>query len=50
MTKELFQMALNVTEPWFVSDLKFDVESKRLDVYLDFKKGSVFDFFDFLLS
>jgi transposase len=46
MTKELFQMALNVTEPWFVSELKFDVESKRLDVYLDFKKGSVFDFFD----
>jgi transposase len=46
MTKELFQMALNVTEPWFVSDLKFDVESKRLDVYLDFKKGSIFDFFD----
>lgn len=46
MTKELFQMALNVTEPWFVSDLKFDVEAKRLDVYIDFKKGSTFDFFD----
>ena len=25
---------------------KFDVESKRLDVYLDFKKGSTFDFYD----
>ena len=46
MTKELFQMALNVTDPWFVSDLKFEVESKRLDIYLDFKKGSTFDFFD----
>ena len=46
MTKELFQMALNVTDPWFVSDLKFDVESKRLDVYIDFKKGSTFSFFD----
>ena len=46
MTKELFQMALNVTDPWFVSDLKFDVESKRLDVYIDFKKGSTFGFFD----
>jgi len=46
MTKELFQMALNVTEPWFVSDLKFDVEAKRLDIYIDFKKGSTFDFFD----
>ncbi len=46
MTKELFQMALNITDPWFVSDLKFDVESKRLDVYIDFKKGSTFSFFD----
>lgn len=46
MTKELFQMALNVTEPWFVKDLKFDVESKRLDIYIDFKKGSSFSFFD----
>lgn len=46
MTKELFQMALNVTDPWFVSDLKFDVESKRLDIYIDFKKGSTFSFFD----
>jgi len=46
MTKELFQMALNVTEPWFVKELKFDAESKRLDIYIDFKKGSTFSFFD----
>ena len=46
MTKELFQMALNVTEPWFVSDLKFDVDNKRLDIYIDFKKGSMFNYFD----
>ena len=46
MTKELFQMALNVTDPWFVKDLQFDVESKRLDIYIDFKKGSTFSFFD----
>ena len=39
-------MALNVTGPWFVKDLKFDVESKRLDIYIDFKKGSTFNFFD----
>ncbi len=39
-------MALNITEPWFVKDLKFDVESKRLDIYIDFKKGSTFSFFD----
>jgi len=46
MTKELFQMALNVTDPWFINDLKFDVESKRLDIYIDFKKGSTFSFLD----
>jgi len=46
MTKELFQMALNITDPWFINDLKFDVESKRLDIYIDFKKGSTFGYFD----
>ena len=46
MTKELFQMALNVTDPWFVKELNFDIESKRLDVYIDFKKGSNFDYID----
>ena len=46
MTKELFQMALNVTDPWFIEDLKFDAKSKRLDIYIDFKKGSTFSFFD----
>jgi len=44
MTQELFQLALNITEPWFVSDIKFDVESKRLDVYIDFKRGSLFSY------
>jgi len=46
MTKELFQMALNVTDPWFVSDLKFDAGNKRLDIYIDFKKGSTFSYID----
>jgi len=46
MTQELFQLALNITDPWLVSDLKFNVESKRLDVYIDFKKGSTFDYID----
>jgi transposase len=46
MTKQLFQMALNVTEPWYVKDIAFDVESKRLDIHIDFKRGSTFDFFD----
>lgn len=46
MTQELFQMALNVTSPWFVKDLQFDAERKRLDIYIDFKPGSTFAYFD----
>ncbi|MEA1920143.1 MAG: ISL3 family transposase [Campylobacterota bacterium] len=46
ITKELFQMALNVTDPWFVSDLTFDEKAKRLDIYIDFTKGSTFGYFD----
>jgi len=44
MMQELFEMALNVTEPWYVKDLEFDSEAKRLDIYIDFKKGSTFTY------
>ncbi len=44
MTQDLFQLALNITDPWFVSDINFNVESKKLDVYIDFKKGSSFEY------
>ena len=44
MTQDLFQLALNITDPWFVSDINFNVEAKRLDVYIDFKKGSTFSY------
>jgi transposase len=46
MTKELFQMALNVTEPWYVTDSVFDAKAKRLDIYIDFKRGSTFSYID----
>ena len=41
MTQELFQLALNINDPWLVSDLQFDVKSKRLDITIDFKKSLV---------
>jgi transposase len=44
ITKELFQMALNITAPWFVKNLNFNEEEKRLDIYIDFKKGSTFSY------
>jgi transposase len=41
-TKELFSIALGLEEPWFVKDLNFDPEKRRLDIVLDFTKGSKF--------
>ena len=44
ITQELFQMALNITDPWFVTNIDFNVENKKLDIYVDFKKGSTFSY------
>ena len=40
--KTLFQLALGLAEPWFVSETKFDPAAKRLDLFLDFKRGYAF--------
>jgi transposase len=42
MTLDLFQKALGITEPWIVKSVDFDVEKKRLDIQIDFNRGSVF--------
>ena len=39
---DLFQLALGITSPWFVSAADFDGEGKRLDIRIDFKAGSRF--------
>ena len=38
----LFQRALGLVEPWEVVKEKFDAEQKRLDLRIDFAKGSKF--------
>jgi len=38
----LFQRALGLVEPWEVVEEKFDAEQKRLDLRIDFAKGSKF--------
>jgi transposase len=38
----LFQMALGLESPWYVSSSSFDVDQKRLDIRIDFKPGSTF--------
>lgn len=46
ITQELFQLALHIKDPWFISDLQFDEHTKRLDIHVDFTKGSAFTYFD----
>ena len=40
--KEIFALALNITAPWFIESVDFDLSSGRLSIFVDFKKGSVF--------
>jgi len=39
---KLFQLALGLTPPWQVRDCRFDPTQRRLDIDLDFPKGSEF--------
>ena len=39
---ELIQIALMLTPPWKVSECQFDINQKRLDIHLDFARGSRF--------
>jgi len=41
-TKGLFEMALHIVAPWFISKVEFNVEETRLDIHVDFKAGSKF--------
>jgi transposase len=41
-TKEIFSAALGLTPPWQVTKLEFSVEGKRLDITIDFPRGSNF--------
>lgn len=40
--RDLFQLALGITSPWFVASSQFDAQKRRLDIKLDFKPGSRF--------
>ena len=39
-TKSLFQQALNIQQPWYVQSSTFNVEQKRLDIYLKFRHSA----------
>ena len=38
--KELIQLALGLSSPWYVKDINLDISKKRMDIYLDFIKGT----------
>jgi len=40
--EELFSLALGLVPPWLVDDVTFQVEEKRLDIHINFPKGSHF--------
>ncbi|MCP4355130.1 MAG: transposase family protein [Proteobacteria bacterium] len=42
LEKKIFEAALAIQSPWYIEDVKFDLTSKRLDIYIDFKRGSSF--------
>lgn len=40
--KDLFGLALGLASPWYIENIEFDAEGKRLDLFLNFNKGSRF--------
>lgn len=40
--KELIQIALGLSSPWYVKDINLDISKKRMDIHLDFIKGTKF--------
>lgn len=38
----LFQSALGIEEPWYISEYQFDPEERALDLCIDFEKGAKF--------
>jgi transposase len=42
MMTELFQQALHINSPWHIKSIDFNAEKKRLDIHIDFKRGSTF--------
>jgi transposase len=42
LAEELFHAALHLTAPWTISSLKFQEGEKKLEIWIDFPKGSRF--------
>ena len=44
LTQQLFELALNIQDPWYIKDIQFSAENKRLDIHIDFRKGATFHY------
>lgn len=44
METTLFENALHIEPPFYIKEINFDSKGKRLDVYVDFKRGSIFTY------
>ncbi|MBX2972159.1 MAG: ISL3 family transposase [Flavobacteriales bacterium] len=42
MTNELFEAAIGLSEPWYVSAVRFDAQERQLTIEVDFRIGSRF--------
>ncbi len=42
----LFEQALSIATPWYIKNIEFTAEKKQLDIYIDFHRGSVFEYID----
>jgi len=40
--QQLFAAALGLQLPWYVSNLEFSLENRKLDIHIDFERGSEF--------
>jgi transposase len=43
-TQKLFEIALNIKDPWYIKYIQFSAEDKRLDIHIDFRKGAAFHY------
>ena len=41
---KLFATALGINVPWFIEEVRFNSELKKLDIHLNFTKGAIFPF------
>jgi transposase len=42
--KTLFEKALGIEKPWIIDRIEFDAKERRLDIYIDFERGTKFEY------